>query len=129
MEELSVYCKEDTKGIVRSLTGGVAYADANGNKSSSTNYAGYGAWPTNSEWDKFIVNFPTDLIQSGKTLDDVFHWNNIYTWCQDTPNITAAPSTNRVYRGSSHPNRWGYIVSTTVDNTRGFRPVFEYKEP
>jgi hypothetical protein len=116
-----------TSGILRSLTGGVAYADANGNK--STTDLGYGAFPVNNEWDKYIVNFPQELIQSGKTLDDVFHFTNARTWVQDTwYNL----NTNRVQRGYTLANNGAkyisYFTSSSSSNTHGFRPVFEYIE-
>lgn len=132
--------------VLRSLTGGVAYADANGNK--STTDLGYGAFPTNNEWDKFIVNFPQELIQSGKTLDDVFHWSGVATWCQDTPingvqhpntSSDVGQNTERTWRGyglftgNSHVNSrnekmFGFSVSNYTATTLGFRPCFEYIE-
>lgn len=87
-----------------------------------------GAFPTNNEWDKYIVNFPADKIQAGKTLDDVFHVNTLpCTWVQDTPVIALGASTNRVIRGN--PVRYfGFLLSSTSSSSYGFRPVFEYKE-
>jgi F5/8 type C domain len=134
------------QGIIRSLTGGVAYADANGNK--STTDLGYGGFPTNNEWDKFIVGFPQELIQSGKTLDDVFHWSGVATWCQDTPingvqhpntSSDVGQNTERTWRGyglftgNSHVNSrnekmFGFSVSNYTATTLGFRPCFEYIE-
>lgn len=118
----------NTAGIIRSLTGGVAYADANGN--SSTTDKGFGAFPTNNEWDRYIVNFPTDKIQSGKTLDDVFHWNGIFTTTQDTPSILmpSSSSTTRMGRGRISDRTMTYFLSSVSDTLRGFRPVFEYQE-
>jgi len=124
-------------GIVRSLTGGVAYADANGN--SSTTDQGYSGWPANNEWDKYIVNFPADKIQAGKTLDDVFHvfenQNAPGTWCQDTPingavnsTGTSANSSYRTWRGRITEKRFNHSPSSFVGNQVGFRPVIEYKE-
>lgn len=130
------------EGIIRSLTGGVAYADANGNK--STSYQGYGGWPKNNEWDKYVVNFPKELIQSGKTLDDVFHWNGVGTWCQETAingllhtedGSAVASGTERIFRGVAAGNtkflaehRSGAALSSTANSSFGFRPVFEYIE-
>jgi len=113
------------QGIIRSLTGGVAYADANGNK--STTDQGYGGWPTNNEWDKYIVNFPQELIQPGKTLDDVFHYNKVYTFTQDTSflgNIYRTCRGNNNNVKSFLPN----TDATLINYNRGFRPVFEYIE-
>lgn len=114
-------------GIIRSLTGGVAYADSSGNKSLTDQ--GYGGWPVNNEWDRFIVGFPQELIQPGKTLDDVFHWSGVRTITQDTPIISINTNDRRVTRGSTLLN----VVSTslalsTANTAHGFRPVFEYIE-
>jgi len=111
-------------GSLRSLTGGVAYVDANGN--SSTTDLGFGAFPTNNEWDKYIVKFPADKIQSGKTVDDVFHYTNSGTWTQDTPNLALAPSTQRVR--TSTTGKIAFALSSTTSGAYGFRPVFEYQE-
>jgi hypothetical protein len=121
-------------GILRSLTGGVAYADANGNK--STTDLGYGAFPVNNEWDKYIVNFPQELIQSGKTLDDVFHYSNVATWTQDTPsngitfnNGGTGSSSNRISRGAGYGLTGLLSLSSSTSNvSNGFRPIFEYIE-
>ncbi len=51
---------ENISGTLRSLMGGVAYADDSG--SMSTTDKEIGAWPVNNEWDKYIVNFPIDKI-------------------------------------------------------------------
>lgn len=131
----------DTVGIIRSLTGGVAYADENGNKSLTDK--GFGAFPVNNEWDRYIVNFPPQLIQEGKTLDDVIHIKTMYTWCQDTPingtwtDINGTVNTNnnrsgqRICRGNIDRGVWNNIAGrpstdTNIDN--GFRPIFEFKE-
>lgn len=115
----------DIVGKIRSLTGGVSYADANGN--SSTTSLNFGAWPTNNEWDKYITNFPTGRIQSGKTLDDVFHTSNLASWTQETPIPAIGANTLRVRRGgSTGVNTFSPIVSSTSSTAQGFRPVFEY---
>lgn len=132
-----------TSGILRSLTGGVAYADQYGNKSLTDQ--GYGGWSTSNEWDRFIVGFPQELIQNEKTLNDVFHWNGVATWCQDTP-INGLPhhggsisgaSNHRIWRG--YPSgatgtvrqsvNYGNFSTSNVSATNiGFRPIFEYVE-
>lgn len=112
-------------GIIRSLTGGVAYADANGN--SSTTDQSKGAFPTSNEWDRYIVNSTLDgKITAGD--DNVWHWSGINTWCQDTPSVSIIASTNRTWRGNTALNRYSYQVSSTSNTAHGFRPVFEYKE-
>ncbi|MCM3256973.1 hypothetical protein M3664_04160 [Paenibacillus lautus] len=132
---------DGVSGILRSLTGGVAYADANGNMSSTDQ--GFGAWPTDNEWDKYIANFPVKYLQSGKNLDDVFHWREVQNWCQDTPvngltgpDVFHATPSARIRRGNPKAyNNSNYpitSVSPTLSsqsyNYMGFRPVFEYKE-
>jgi hypothetical protein len=115
-----------TSGILRSLTGGVAYADASGNK--STTDLGYGAFPVNNEFDKYILNFPQELIQSGRILDDVFHHISVKSWTQDTPIITIGASSNRVSRGGSGTATFSQVSSSTSNTTIGFRPCFEFIE-
>lgn len=121
---------------VRSLTGGVVYADANGNVSLTD--IGYNAWPTNNEWDKYIEN-----SSKGYAADDdnVWHHKGIFSWVQDTPmngswttnqgsSITAS-SSNRICRGfeSRTDNRnVSFTLSSSSVSHIGFRPVFEYKE-
>jgi hypothetical protein len=134
-------------GLIRSLTGGVAYADENGNMSLNAT-GSKGCFPTNNEWDRYINKFPTDLIQQNKTLDDVWNCNNIYSWTQDTVVNGTLTSTSglttpnrnssfRVIRGGI--NVWGRIwgdlgttpsnsTSTGNGNDIGYRPVFSYKE-
>ncbi|MGG4492756.1 hypothetical protein [Brevibacillus reuszeri] len=125
-------------GVIRSLTGGVAFADANGDKATSDK--GYGRWPTNNEWDRYIVNFPKDKIQIGKTSKDIFNTElKVVTWCQDTPiNGMSKPSGGIPNPSSNIGRTYGYEGSLdwaestwgTVYNgtSQGFRPVFEYKE-
>lgn len=113
----------------RSLTGGVAYADGQGNL--STTEKENGAWPVNNEWDKYVVNFPNHLIRPDKTLNDVFHFLDVSTWCQDTPSLSMPSAVNsaRVGRGHLNAKEFGYILSSNVTASLAcFRPVFEYKE-
>jgi hypothetical protein len=119
----------DTAGIIRSLTGGVSYADANGNYSAA-NPGGfaYGAWPTNNEYDKYIVQKDYGTGTGG--LDNIWHGNSIYSWVQETPEFSSAASTNRVERGNNgNPKAISYDPSSmSTYSGVGFRPVFEYKE-
>ncbi|MGM7682853.1 hypothetical protein ACSVDA_11935 [Cytobacillus sp. Hm23] len=110
--------------VVRSLTGGASYVDEYGNK--STEDKGFGGWPTNNEWDKYVVNFPTELIQDEKTLEDVFHYGNFSSWVQDTPTIEIMGSIYRVLRGRLGDVKFFSGISS--DQLQGFRPVFEYRE-
>ncbi|MGG0822961.1 hypothetical protein ABE099_08765 [Paenibacillus turicensis] len=125
-------------GAIRSLTGGVAYADEIGNMSLTN--LNKGCFPTNNEWDKYIINFPTSKIQSGKSLDDVWHYLDMYTLTQDTASngiyisssgtsSATVNSTFRTMRGKS--GIWGDFGIRQSGNSGtdgGFRPVFEWKE-
>lgn len=120
---------------IRSLTGGVSYADANGNKSLMKISEIENTFPMNNEWQKYIVEFPTELVQSGYTLNDVFHWSSIFTWCQDTLangviRIDGRVSTTnlRVCRGNVSKSHLGFGDSNALATIVGFRPVFEYQE-
>ncbi|MGG4455804.1 hypothetical protein [Brevibacillus porteri] len=130
-------------GIMRSLTGGVANVDEKGHLSHIDKNKG--GWPTNNEWDKYIVNFPIDKIQPGKTLDDVFHWNvGVATWCQETPvtgtrhhdGVTTGASGHRIWRGSANANgsvrneeNYSNFSGSSISSTTiGYRPLFEYRE-
>lgn len=117
-----------TIGNIRSLTGGIAFADENGNL--STTNKGLGAFPTNNEWDRYIVNFPTDKIQSGKTLNDVFNLvigsTSIRNWTQDTSTVNG--NTTRITRYKIDGKGLTYDTSNVSNTVVGFRPVFEYQE-
>lgn len=127
LEEIPAQLPKDTYIVFRTITGGVSYADVNGNR--STTDQGYGGWPTNNEFDKYILNFRQDLIQEGHTVFDVFHHDVIKTWTWDTPIINIGGNTTRVCRGgTTGTNNFSVLASSTVDATVGFRPVLEYKE-
>jgi hypothetical protein len=130
----------EKEGLMRVPTGGVAYTDENGHKLLTNK--NLGGFPINNEWDKYITNFPKELILEGKSLDDVFHHTRdvkntagVYTWCQETPVSEIGVSVNRIIRSRYIENTGvitesilGNIVSNTSANYIGFRPVFEYKE-
>lgn len=140
INELSMF---DTVGTIRSLTGGVAYADANGNMSLIQPSPSKGNFPKNNEWDKYILSSDLD----GKIVpgdDNVWHHNAVYTWTQDTPSngtVTAnsghsgtLSSTTRTARGNTSGGvqaafkDWNPAPSSTTGVAFGFRPVFEYQE-
>jgi hypothetical protein len=122
--ELRMYT--NTPYILRSLSGGVAYADPNGNVTYGN--AGYGCFPTTNEWDKYIVY--SDL--NGKILrgdNNVWHWNDARTWSQDTPSINFIGSTYRTVRGGFNDVRmFDYPVQSNNTVDVGFRPVLRYKD-
>jgi hypothetical protein len=121
---------------IRSLSGGVAYIDANGN--SSLTDKSLGAWPPNNEWDKYIVN--SDL--RGKIIkgdDNLWHWNNNKaSWTKNTPlngmnrgdgwlgqndrRIHNKLTTTGEIKGRS------YSTSSYVGVEIGFRPIVNYVE-
>jgi hypothetical protein len=123
---------------IRSLSGGVAYADANGN-SSLTNQS-LGGWPTNNEWDKIIAN--SDL--KGKITpgdDSIWHYTNKGSLCKDTAlngmyslgsGTANGSNVMRTYRGYNdqygNVKRFQFAASTTGDTLFGFRPTLNYVE-
>jgi hypothetical protein len=120
MSEFNISC------LIRSLSGGCGYADANGN--ATTTDQGNGGFPTNNEWDIYIVNSDLD----GKIVkgdDNVWHWSNMYSWVKDTPIISMTNNANRVYRGKDLNNKLAVTPSSTSSSVIGFRPVLEYIEP
>ncbi|QWU14465.1 hypothetical protein SAMN04487895_101775 [Paenibacillus sophorae] len=119
----------ETGGNIRSFSGGVAPLDTNQGASTSGD-KGLGGWPINNEWDRFVANFPSAKIQSGKTLDDVFHWKNIYTWSQETPILAWGANTLRILRGGGTATEKAIAstASSVASTSYGFRPFLEYKE-
>ncbi|GAK42065.1 hypothetical protein TCA2_4557 [Paenibacillus sp. TCA20] len=121
----------EVSGVIRTLTGGVAFADSEGNKALTEQNPPQGAWPTNNEWDRYITKYPESRIQEGKTLNDIFHFAECMTWTQDTGSdgISSGSAARRVIRGGS--NGVAFYNTYSSDNANiqvGFRPVLEYKE-
>lgn len=112
------------EGKIRAISGGVSYADANGNKSATEQ--GYGGWPPINEWDKYILGFPQTKILEGKNIDDVFHVDNYSSFCKETP-ITTTSANYRVQRRRDMYPFWSN-PSTYSNVAIGFRPIFEYRE-
>lgn len=120
--------------LIRSLSGGCAYADENGNMSLTDK--GLGAWHINNEWDKYIVK--SDL--GGKITpgdDNVWHFN-IWNWGKETPInglITDTSSNNintyRVTRGYAPDGilELDTGLTTFTSANGGFRPVLQLKHP
>lgn len=115
-------------GQLRSLTGGVAYADDNGNLTlTQVNEYGY---PVDNEYDKYI---------NGK---EYFNYKNCYTWCKETPVLgnwvnvgngvsSSSSSSMRIGRGFDNRDIYPYMtrdISTLSNDYYGYRPVFEYSE-
>lgn len=123
-------------GVIRCLSGGVSYADASGNKILTSTNTEYGAWPPINEWDTYVVNFPINMIFTGKSLNDV--WNlRCMTWCKDTtiPISGTIPGgwatggrTVRSENTTNNKDRLWSSISSYSNTAVGFRPVFEYRE-
>jgi hypothetical protein len=111
-------------GIIRSLSGGVAFSDTYGNI-SGVNYDA-GVYPEDNEWDKYIVNKIYGF--GGKGDDNVWHWNGIASWMKESSSTLYKFGYYRVIRGNYLNNFFDAISSNTTSTTIGFRPVFEYKE-
>ncbi|PLS17875.1 hypothetical protein CVD28_09280 [Bacillus sp. M6-12] len=123
------------KGIIRSLTGG--YAFRNGDGGISLFDKGLGAYPTENEWDTYIISSNLNgHIKAGDKL--VWNWDvSPQTWCQESPMIGLIHPFNpnayddkqlNRYKGIS---RWkehsgkGLTFNYTdhIHSVRGFRPV------
>ncbi|MEK4110395.1 hypothetical protein MHI48_09510 [Paenibacillus sp. FSL H7-0942] len=125
-------------GIVRSISGGVGYADKDGKLSMKD--LGLGAFPSNNEYDKYIMK--SNLGGKARpNVDNVWHHHNMFCWAKETPvlgswttnkgTVLSAPSSSRIVRGYEQrdDNRGvAFTGSASSQNYIGFRPVFEYKE-
>jgi hypothetical protein len=118
--------------IIRSLSGGCAYITAYGDKSLTNQ--NLGAWPSNNEYDTYIVN--SDL--NGKIIkgdDKIWHWN-LWSYVKETSvngvistnGSTTANNTYRNIRGRTGVNVFEIGVSTMISASGGFRPVLNYIE-
>jgi hypothetical protein len=122
----------NTNRVIRSLSGGNAYLNTDGKGSLIDK--GLGAYPTNNEYDKYIVN---SSLNGKITPGDDSIWNYLtnYSACIDTARLGLtrgdsyiATASSRTYRCT--PNSWtmfSYQTSDAVSNW-GFRPVLEYQD-
>lgn len=129
--------KDDSK--IRALSGGIAWADANGNF-SLTNQS-KGCFPTLNEWDSYVL---------GSTLGGKIAKGDPKIWNLDVPVCSICMETNadgvtqtdgstasintRTLRGRYNTvagfdslSAWGSISSAYAN--MGFRPVMEYVDP
>jgi hypothetical protein len=133
MSEFNIPC------LIRSLSGGCGYADIDGNLTFTNKFKG--AFPTNNEVDKYIIN--SDL--NGKIVagdNDVWHYDDMFSHCKETGvsgtwydgkgNSNTVNNKYRVLRGirnrTINPDVAAGPSSNSVTD-RGFRPVLEYTEP
>jgi hypothetical protein len=107
--------------LIRSIIGGVAYIDANGDNNATANL-GLGLFPANNEWDKYITK---SNLKGKVTPDDsnVFNHANLDSWCQDTYYSSNTGKMKR-HKGGLLSNSINSTSSTSI----GFRPVLVYKE-
>mgnify|MGYP002507812249 CR=1 FL=1 len=114
--------------LIRSISGGIAYADTNGNKSNHDQSKG--AWPINNEYDKYIVN--SDLQGTiAKGDNNIWHHTGIWILCKETPvtgliGATGSASGTRIQRTMT--SVISQNVSGLIYTQLGFRPVLEFIE-
>lgn len=118
-------------GLIRSISGGVAYLGADG-LPKATNQ-GLGAFPSNNEWDKYIRNSNLDgkIIAGDDNVWNARHinGNKPTTWCIEKPLPIIATADNKVRRTLVYTDiSQQQIASNGVNTFTGFRPVLEYRE-
>jgi hypothetical protein len=127
-------------GLLRSITGGNAYLGSDG-KVSLTDQS-LGGYPTNNEWDKYIVKSNLNgKITPGD--DNIWHWKDQYSFCQGTTINNLVLVDNSISSGIHRMSRGAInkIKATGTNSTVafgnnsiysvyafGFRPVLEYIE-
>lgn len=121
--EFRLYFKGVEK-LIRSLSGGIAYIDADGNPVTTAPSPQLGGWPADNEYDKYIVN--SDL--GGKIIpgdDFVWNWSQKQIWFKETSisgvNYRVITNLNDKLTGRNLT----YTFSSAHVNL-GFRPVLEY---
>ncbi|MCG7406375.1 hypothetical protein MH117_03025 [Paenibacillus sp. ACRRX] len=124
--------------VARSLSGGCAFADADGNPTLKQIDIKYGAFPTTNEYDTYIKRYPSYLIKYGNTIDDVFHYNAEYTLTTDASitgnylylNGKSMDGHNRRIRRGIEQGDFGDVFPYGINDAAytGLRPVFQYKE-
>ncbi|MBB6282003.1 6-hydroxymethylpterin diphosphokinase MptE-like protein [Geobacillus subterraneus] len=116
------------EGTIRSLKGGFAFRDSNGNISLTDK--GLGAYPLDNEWDKYVLSINNDDV-------DIFNiLSGKQSWCQENPMsglehpvfryILSDENVNfhRVFRTKRHNGKGiSYDLGSNVRDFRGFRPM------
>jgi hypothetical protein len=132
----------DIGSRVRSLSGGVVYADANGNPAFTDSL--YGAFPPNNEYDTYIKKSTLGgKIAAGD--NNIWNYNKCFSLTKGAPVIgtwvnrggvsTVTTNLQRMIRGNDNRtdgNEWKdvNVTHTTGEfSTIGFRPVLEFIEP
>lgn len=127
----------DQNVLIRSLTIGVTYANNAEQTEPSLTEKGYGAYPKDNEWDRYIMN---SSLGGKITPGSNNIWNisrEVWTWSRNLPvigftnidNHYVAKNTNRiVYVTNAGSKRYSF-GSTESSNFVGFKPALEYIEP
>ncbi|WPZ18090.1 6-hydroxymethylpterin diphosphokinase MptE-like protein [Geobacillus subterraneus] len=116
------------EGTIRSLKGGFAFRDSNGNISLTDK--GLGAYPLDNEWDKYVLSINNDDV-------DIFNiLSGKQSWCQENPMsglehpvfryILSDENVNfnRVFRTKRHNGKGiSYDLGSNLRDFRGFRPM------
>jgi hypothetical protein len=114
---------DGVEGLMRSLTGGVTWADSNGKPVYSSPQFSSGGYPLNNEWDRYIVN--SNL--GGKVIpNDPTVWNHLYHETI-TQHVYVRNTSNIISRGGQDTG--SNLVNRGINqaiNTMGFRPVFDF---
>lgn len=114
---------DGVEGVMRLPTGGIAWHDGNGKPTYTSPKNFYGAYPTDNEYDKYIVN--SNL--GGKVSpndDNVWHNNGFETV---TSMVNSKIVSQAIHRGGGDDGaNLIYRVSTDNASNAGFRPVFDY---
>lgn len=81
----------------------------------------YGAYPITNDWDKYILrnNLDGNIVPAS---NDVWNWQDLYSFCREYPNRFIVNSLNRVVRGNTSASAFGTLDFSTANATHGFRP-------
>lgn len=117
---------DSASGFIRTLSGGVAYADVTVNMVVVAPAPQLGGFPTNSDYDKYLIQSTLDGKITANNIN-TWHHDTLKIWTQDTPAIAIAPATNRIGRGGAVTTKdLNWVAANTAPISYGFRPVFEY---
>lgn len=132
--ELRLY-KEPARTRIRMLNGGTAFADSQGNPSSSNR--GFGIYPVHNEWDLYLGKgaFSKPEYSDGET---VWRFSGVDAeWTQDTvrSGVTSlgtgldTSGNGRTIRGKGAYDDvyWSVAGTYTTQGKIGFRPIVEYE--
>ncbi|TVX86092.1 hypothetical protein [Paenibacillus agilis] len=117
---------DGVEGVIRSITGGIGWCDANGNLIDPNLMPNiqYGAYPIYNEYDEYLVR--SNLYGKIEANDNNV-WNH-FTYKTITQNLYWADPRFPICRGGEGGGKTVIttIGSGTLDKLAGFRPVFDY---